>query len=126
MKVTVCPHCGAQVSPIDDAFCSECRGDLSEPLVNPVVSGGNEPTKSVAAQPPGLPLGRICGGIGVLVGIASTVLSLGGAGGEGRGNLAFLSGYACGSAAVLGLIGLAFGAALGYFIRSASPRKTGE
>jgi hypothetical protein len=34
----VCPHCGAKLPPIRDAFCPSCRGDLDEAPVKPVPS----------------------------------------------------------------------------------------
>src|SRR5262245_38496831 len=33
-----CPHCGASVPPVADAFCPSCREELSAPAAHPVAS----------------------------------------------------------------------------------------
>ena len=33
----MCPHCGASLPPVRDAFCPLCRGDLTEPTAGPPV-----------------------------------------------------------------------------------------
>ena len=59
-----CPHCGASLRPVHDAFCNECRQAL------------DEPPRSASAATPGLPsndrrpvLGLLCGAaLGLLSG----------------------------------------------------------
>lgn len=55
-----CPHCGVRLPPVSDAFCGECRGDLSEPpggLVEPAkvttiaaAEGEKNPPESAASD----------------------------------------------------------------------------
>ena len=121
MNLTACPHCGAKLPLAVDAFCSACRGDLSEPPVASVVTVRDSPTESVAARPTGIPFGRIFGGLGMLVGVASGARSLGRIGGVEqvvREDPFYLFGYLSGSAVVSGLIGLVLGVILGHFVRS--------
>src|SRR5262245_6808965 len=37
-----CPHCGASLPPVRDAFCSECAGALDEPPPGSSTSGAPE------------------------------------------------------------------------------------
>jgi hypothetical protein len=39
----LCPHCGAKLPAIRDAFCCECRGDLGEAPLEPKPYSGREP-----------------------------------------------------------------------------------
>jgi hypothetical protein len=123
MNLTECPYCGAKLPLVVDAFCPECRGELSAPPTGLAPSAGGQPPEPVAAQPLGLPLGRILGGIGALAGVANGVASLGAADGVAERGLIFMAGYLFGSAAAMGLIGLAFGLAFGLYIRLIGRRK---
>jgi hypothetical protein len=50
----LCPHCGAKLPAIRDAFCSECRGDLAEAPLEPKPYSGRE---SVSETPNALAAG---------------------------------------------------------------------
>src|SRR5947208_914034 len=48
----LCPHCGAKLPAIRDAFCSECRGDLTEASLKPQPRSGREPASETPGPEP--------------------------------------------------------------------------
>jgi hypothetical protein len=99
-----CPHCGASLRPVHDAFCNECRQAL------------DEPSRSVSASTTGLRtydrrpvVGLLCGaGLGLLSGCVTM-----GAAVQSRG-------YVGASGIVFGqiLAGALLGFVVGLVIRS--------
>ncbi|GEM_PF-3967605 len=67
-----CPHCGAPLRPVHDAFCNECRQAL------------DEPPRPTSASTPGLPaydrrpvVGLLCGaGLGLLSGYVTMAAAI--------------------------------------------------
>ena len=57
-ELQVCPHCGAALSSVQDAFCSECRNPLDEPQPGAAGLRRESQGASVTQSDP-LPLGSL-------------------------------------------------------------------
>lgn len=57
-KLQACPHCGAALSFVQDAFCSECRNPLDDPQAG-VCELHRASRGASATQPDPLPLGSL-------------------------------------------------------------------
>jgi hypothetical protein len=122
MEVT-CPHCGASLSTTGDAFCSDCFCALDESATEmekrPITARESLRESLSAEVHQGYAWPRVCGGVGVVLGLLNGLRGLMRLKEE---DPAYLFGYVLGSVIVMGLFGLAVGVFVNYLAQpSVSP-----